>query len=323
VGEVVAKLTELKFYKELQLVCRVMHVQGLVLQYVRGGDRLFHPVRTAATRASSKAGSRTGRRSVTVGHNTTTTDYSGAKTVTFSDHFDASTVDGDHEHDPQDIIISRDPNSSSSSKRQFFFNGEDDESSGTYLSQLSTDGHSVGELHPTPGVKSLLSLQREQGSRDLHSTSKTVMAKAILLPITFELVSRPNTSVEHSSSSHEHHEHLEAHSHTASGSVIEGLSQSVRRAQSSSIGGHSHDHSLHPCGLDHKIQSMLEDYHVGNQTIAVTVMTRSAALIAQQQEVLRGSNKCYIRDPIERKITTQSTSRLHKHKSGTAKGLTI
>jgi len=68
---------------------------------------------------------------------------------------------------------------------------------------------------------------------------------------------------------------------------------------------------------------MLEDYHVGNQTIAVTVMTRSAALIAQQQEVLRGSNKCYIRDPIERKITTQSTSRLHKHKSGTAKGLTI
>lgn len=123
VGEVVAKLTELKFYKELQLVCRVMHVQGLVLQYVRGGDRLFHPVRTAATRASSKAGSRTGRRSVTVGHKTTTTDYSGAKTVTFSDHFDASTVDGDHEHDPQDIIISRDPNSSSSSKRQFFFNG--------------------------------------------------------------------------------------------------------------------------------------------------------------------------------------------------------
>lgn len=122
-GEVVAKLTELKFYKELQLVCRVMHVQGLVLQYVRGGDRLFHPVRTAANRASSKAGSRTGRRSVTVGHTTTTTDYSGAKTVTFSDHFDASTADGDHEHDPQDVIIRRDTNSSSSSKRQFFFNG--------------------------------------------------------------------------------------------------------------------------------------------------------------------------------------------------------
>ena len=35
---------------------------------------------------------------------------------------------------------------------------------------LST-GHSVGELHPTPGVKSLLSLQREQGSRDLHSST--------------------------------------------------------------------------------------------------------------------------------------------------------
>lgn len=121
VGEVVAKLNELKFYKELQLVCRVMHVQGLVLQYVRGGDRLFHPVRAAASRASSQAGSRklTGRRSVTVGHTTTTTtDYSGAKTVTFSNHFDASTADGDH-----DIIISRDTNSSSSSKLQFFFNG--------------------------------------------------------------------------------------------------------------------------------------------------------------------------------------------------------
>lgn len=114
VGEVVAKLAELKFYKELQLVCRVMHVQGLVLQYVRGGDRLFHPVRTAAT-------NRTGRRSVTVGH-TSTTDYSGAKTVTFSDHFDASLTDGDHENDhraPQDIIISRD----TSSNLQFFFNG--------------------------------------------------------------------------------------------------------------------------------------------------------------------------------------------------------
>lgn len=34
-------------------------------------------------------------------------------------------------------------------------------------------GHSiVGEqLHPTPGVKSLLSLQREQGSLDLHSST--------------------------------------------------------------------------------------------------------------------------------------------------------
>lgn len=132
VGEVVAKLAELKFYKELQLVCRVMHVQGLVLQYVRGGERLFHPASAAASTYSSRSGSRTIRRSATVGSTAAVTvtaaDYSGGgtKTVTFSDDFDASSADDDYDHHdhraPQDSSISRE-DTNSSSKLPFFFNG--------------------------------------------------------------------------------------------------------------------------------------------------------------------------------------------------------
>jgi len=95
------------------------------MQYVKGGERLFLPAGSAASKTSSRVGSGAGRRSAAG----STADFSSVKTVTFNDdNFDASTVvqasraswsartEGDHDHQGS-------PDNFNSSRLQFFFNG--------------------------------------------------------------------------------------------------------------------------------------------------------------------------------------------------------
>ena len=54
VGEVVEKLKDLNFYKELQLVCRCLHVQNIVMTHIQGGERIFNLPYNTSTAASIK-----------------------------------------------------------------------------------------------------------------------------------------------------------------------------------------------------------------------------------------------------------------------------
>lgn len=54
VGEVVEKLKDLNFYKELQLVCRCLHVQNIVITHIQGGERIFNLPGTSSTTTTLK-----------------------------------------------------------------------------------------------------------------------------------------------------------------------------------------------------------------------------------------------------------------------------